>query len=345
MLNRKGSNGWILPANNIRQRVGGKDSGIMTQKCLKREEFVRPEFTDELILSQLATLVNGMVKGKPLYVAVEGAHVHADRSVCNTQAVGARVAGLLSGMLRTHDAEIFEAPMVDDDHVVNAFDYAHFSSFLRGQGYDFKEIIFESSPLVYEVSLDILRYLAAKHPESLKQVGDNLYLEIGDIMIELVEGLSGEFKTGCVLFDAALCLYKLYPDFLTEMYKKHVATVMPNSPFGLVPAHPLMLQIYKSIRKPEAREAEVKGHLPDRTVCLSDIHSGKNNRPFLDAVTERLGVDSTRKDQYIVTILEGTYNSQQKKLEALMRLLNLTDPDKIITVMFDQESGEVTFNR
>lgn len=133
--------------------------------------------------------------------------------------------------------------MVDDDHVVNAFDYGNFQNILEKQGYNLMEMIFESSPLVYEISLDILRYLAAEHPNMLKQIGDNLYLDTGGKIIELIENLNGEFKTGCVLFDAALCLYKLYPDLLTEMYKKHITTVMPDSPFGLVDAHPLMFQI------------------------------------------------------------------------------------------------------
>ncbi len=345
LLNQRGVSGWILASNNIRRHIGGRDNGIMTQKCLEREEFVPPQFTDALISSQLATLVDGMVKTKPLYVAVEGAHVHADRSVSNTQAVGARIAGLLSEMLGTHNAEIFGAPMVDDDHVVNAFDYKHFSDLLQNHGYHFMEIIFESSPLVYEVSLDILRYLAAEHPELLKQIGDNLYLEVGDIMIELVEGLSDEFKTGCVLFDAALCLYKLCPELLTEMYKRHVASVKPDSPFALESAHSVMLRIYQSTKNPEDRETEVKKDLPDRTVRFSDIFSGKNKRPFLDAVSERVKVDSAEKDQYVVTILEGTYSNQQKKLEALMGLLNLIDSRKIITVMFDQESGKLTFTR
>lgn len=345
LFNQKGSTGWIIPANNIRRHVGGKDSGIMVQKCGKREEFVPPEFTDELMSSQLTTLIERMIQDKPLYVAVEGAHVHADRAVSTTQAVGARVAGLLSQMLGGKNAEVFGAPMVDDDHVVNAFDYDHFSGFLRDQGYNFKEIIFESSPLVYELSLDILRFLAAEHPELLKQVGDNLYLDLGDVMIELIEGLSGDFKTGCVLFDAALCLYKLYPEFLTEMYKQHVAQAMPESPFGLVPAHSLMLQMYQSSKRPEDREKAIKQHLPPRNVRLHDIHFGKHTRPFLGAVTDKIQIDKAAVDQYIVTILEGTYNNQQKKLEGLMKLLNLIDPDRIVTVMFDQESGEVTFNR
>jgi|GEM_PF-2535679 len=345
LLNEKGSTGRIIPTNNIRRVISGKDSSILTQKCGKREEFVPPEFTDELISSQLVTLVEQMVQGKPLYVAVEGAHVHADRAVSTTQAVGARVAGLLSEMLGRKEAEVFGAPMVDDDHVVNAFDYDHFSDFLRKQGYDFKEIIFESSPLVYELSLDILRFLAAEHPQMLKQVGDNLYLDLGDVMIELIEGLNGEFKTGCVLFDAALCLYKLYPDFLTEMYKQYVSKIMPESPFGLMAAHPLMLQMYQSTKRPEDREAVIKSQIPPHTVRLSDIHSTKDVRPFLDAIAVKLGSDSAIRDQYIVTILEGTYNNQQKKLEGLMKLLGLVKPDKIITVMFDQESGEVTFTR
>lgn len=345
LLNEKGSTGRIIPTNNIRRVISGKDSSILTQKCGKREEFVPPEFTDALMSSQLATLVEQMVQDKPLYVAVEGAHVHADRAVSTTQAVGARVAGLLSEMLGKKEAEIFGAPMVDDDHVVNAFDYDHFSGFLRKQGYNFQEIIFESSPLVYELSLDILRFLAAEYPQMLKQVGDNLYLDLGDVMIELIEGLSGEFKTGCVLFDAALCLYKLYPEFLTELYKQHVAQVMPESPFGLVPAHSLMLQMYQSSRRPEDRERAIKQHLPPRTVRLDDIHSGKDTRPFLGAVADKIEQDAAIKDQYIVTILEGTYGNQQRKLEGLMKLLGLIDTDKIVTVMFDQESGEVTFNR
>ena len=102
------------------------------------------------------------------------------------------------------------------------------------------------------------------------------------------------------------------------------------------------MDIYKSTKRPEQRESEVKKHLPNGAVRLQDIHLGKSTRPFLDAVAERMRGDCATKDQFVVTILEGTYSNQQEKLRKLMSILGLIDPDKLITVMFDQESGEIT---
>lgn len=347
VLNQKGKNDKILPVNNLRKYAKISSNGILSINCKPKEEFNLSEFTKNNIEEQIKPLMDILLglNQKPLKIAIEGAHIHADREVSQSQRIGARIAGVLANMLNFSNIEALSAPMIDDNHVVNALDYEKFEEMLEEEGYNISEIIFESSPLIYELSLDILKFLIDKHPDKIKIIGNNLYLEVDNMMIELIQDFKNEFITGCVLFDAGLCLYKLYPSLLKERYKNYIKNKKHDSVLADEDIHEVILQIYKKTKKPEERLKNVKKLLPENNIDLAELYKNCQCQPFLNVIQDKITTDTSQKDQYIVMILEETYHSQQNKLSALMGLLGLIEDNKIITVMFNQETGQITHKR
>lgn len=344
VLNMRDKSGKILPPNNIKAYLKSQENGVAVVTCREREEVVRPEFTDESISAQLRDFADS-IKGKNAKVSIEGAHVHADRAISEAQIVGARIASQLGSMIdKGENTEVTLVAMVDDSHVVNSIDYTGYEEMLNQNPLGFNEVVFESSPLIYQLSLEILKHLIESHPDKLKRAGNNLYIELDDIVIELVEDCDGEFITGCVLFDAAFCYYKLFPELLNSLYQQQIREQKPTSPLGYTDIHRVMLDIYKSTPNPESRDSMVRELLPEEKVDLDELSLNYAERPLLTALEN--AYRSRQYDEgYIIMVLERTYHSQQKKLAALTGLLNFLGSDSIVSIMVDAESGEITTDR
>ena len=249
-------------------------------------------------------------------VIIESGHVHADREIDDNQIISLKIGDSLAKIFFEKNIRPTKILMVDELHVINRFNYENYLKIL--QNYPQDEIVFESSDIIKEIALDILKILIRESSKNktykIFKKGKNLYIKISDKVIELIEGINN-IILGCVLFDAAFCVYKLNIKKANEIY---------NSLYGLdnsFSLHKEMLNIYLKYDLPPKRMIEVK------KLINSYKQVKKNFKEILKEIRStpyrELLIAEENKKRRLINVQELFYRPQQGKLNLLLRVLNL----------------------
>lgn len=155
-------------------------------------------------------------------VVLQTGKVPADK-ISSRIDTGVQVAIALQNALKINHT-MDRVLLVDDCHAPNTLDYAAYLEALSAAGFKPRVILFESSPLLYEIALDILNYLEAAAPSSRrfrvmrKDAGAYVELLGRTGHIELLRGIEPEAIVESLLFDVAVTLYTRYRKMLSAAY-------------------------------------------------------------------------------------------------------------------------------
>ena len=269
-------------------------------------------------LIQESEIIEELKNEKVEEVIIESGHIHADREIDNNQLIGLEIGNSLAQLFFENNIKSTKILMIDELHVVNRFNYENYLKIL--QKYPQEEIVFESSDLIRDIALDILKVLIRNSSKNKRYKifikGKNLYIETSDKIIELIEDVNKKFVLGCVLFDAAFCLYKLNRKRANEIYNNLYSL---DSSFSI---HKEMLNIYLKYSSPEKRIIEVKklinSYKQVKKVNLKKVLNNIKSMPYFELL-----VSEKNKKRRLINVQELFYRPQQGKLNLLLKLLNL----------------------
>ena len=282
----------------------------------KAEEHQVVEINEDMIWGALGEVVS-WIRGKGIKeVSIEAGHIHADRRPGKLQRDGIKVGACFAHQLKEIGLDVIEQPMVDEDHVLNTLNYVEYLNLMNSMGYKTQELIFESSPVIREIAIAAILTLGEKFPDNFSFQGNALIFNIPgtDLLVELVRDTTVEpFELGCVIFDVALSLYRVYPE-LGNLYSSQ----------GGKEVHEDMLTAYTEISDPQAREAYAKAAFPYKTTRWDKVGLFSQGLPLLPA-----------KKMAICNVLEGFYLPQQKKLMGILKSLGI-DLNIVSVALTDQ---------
>jgi hypothetical protein len=199
---------------------------------------------------------------------------------------------------------------------VNNLDYRDYAETLDRLGFVNADVVLESSPLIKEIAVDLLKkFMREAGPESGFSVDveqDNIYLRLKDTdrVVELIEGVSRNFVVGCVLFDAAFSYFKRYENEARKVYAQI------HGLDGDYDIHKEMIAIYDKIDDPGQRKAVVAETIPLQKFSLEGVRQTLQETRYLNAFSQ-----SPMKNAVLLNILESFYRPQQAKLNRVLGLL------------------------
>lgn len=261
-------------------------------------------------------------------LSIECGHVHADREVGPAQLrgldLGARMVDTFRRCAGDHGVwlDVDVTPMVDDDHVLNRFNFSQYRKLFEERHLVVGDLILESSPLTRAMAHDVLRRALQLDGEgfALRRLGRNLYLEAEGLRLELVEDLEGEMRNGCVMFEVGLVMYRAARVGLVRTFQQVTG-------IDVTCLHGLMADRYDAAADPVERErlrAEFEQTYRDE---WDHVRTTVNHTPFLDRY---LAISDKRRQEQVRTVvlnvIEDYYRPQQEKVLQLARLLQIPLP-------------------
>ncbi len=344
MLNKKGSTGKILPANNLQEWFATQKirSGSVVMRTGTIKEYFPVDWNTKLpqtgleeseVVKQLALSHTAM--------NIETAHVHADRNEGLSQRAGVLIANYVIDVITKLNPtlRIERTAMIDEYHVINRINYDTYFKMLEDLGYPLDELTLESSPVVKALSHDILKYVLTHHSGSeaysVLEKGNNIYLtyDNGQKVIELIEDYNGEFVSGCILFDIALTLYKRYPSLLQSMYlERNPVHRLEGINSDSTNLHELMVEVYQHELSPAKRDALVEELIQETPMTFSRLQQSINETPYLDAIMQQSNNEKTA----VVNVLEEFYRPQQGKHNRFLSFLGFP---LLYTLYFNGSTG------
>ncbi len=336
LVGKRFKNGWFNSTNALRDFF--KERGLIDQFVvldIKRKPLGEVVTQRQRRVSFAFSGISGRNEFSELIgakeVILEAAHIHADRRPGKEQIDAIRVFKKTIKLMedKGFSGVVRKQVMVDDYHVVNNLDYKSFSDKLLKLGFEFDELILESSPVVRWVAIEILATLLAlkNRGKDFEVVcrGGNLYLEISSlgVSIELVAGIGNENVLGCVLFDVALCVYKLHQEYFDLAVREQ---------FGMRgdELHSTILSHYGIVKDPVERLDFVKKYIARVAFpTLREIEGGGVKSKGLPSDSRALNLN----------ILAQFYRPQQKKVN---RFLALIGQPKLFSIFYDSANGTVS---
>ncbi|WP_405657886.1 hypothetical protein [Streptomyces sp. NBC_00079] len=261
-------------------------------------------------------------------LSLECGHVHADREVGAAQIRGLELGARLVDILRQEadrlgvSATVDVTPMVDDDHVLNRFRFADYQDLFRSRGLAVDDLILESSPLPRAVAHDVLRRAVSRDGQGyrLRRIGSNLYLESGDLRVEMVEDLEGEMRNGCVMFEIGLIAYRAARRRIMAAFTEltgHDAEVL----------HEDMAHAYDGQSDPAQRAAVRTEFEYLYADSWDEVIATPERTPFLDAFEETLAErEQAGRRTVVLNVIEDYYRPQQEKVSKVARILGIQLP-------------------
>lgn len=320
LINSKDRKGKIIPFNNIANIIRVESDNLFG--LLKPgNKNINPNLESNFLETDLSKhLINAK------RIVVEAAHLHADRNPSQTQFDTIALKNILVKKLISSgfDGKIENVLMIDDYHVVNRLDYNNYLERLKVVKFIPDFIILESSPIIREIAVEILKRLEAIVPEKLEIKGGNFYLTLSSSkVIELVEGYGGKNVIGCVLFDAAFSLFKRNIKKVNSVFKK-----LNSMNFKKLDSE--ILNYYMKEKNPINRRSFVLS-LHSSIPNLESLSKYSKKTPLLDELASENSVE-------ILNIHEIFYQPQQAKVNALLALIN---KNPISTAYLNPQANDV----
>ncbi len=271
----------------------------------------------------------------PDLISLEAGHIHLDRDLDRDQDSGAAIGAALHLLLQgRQERPPVLTPMMDDDHVLVRLTPAAYRSFLRRTFSTAPmHLICESSPIIRAIVVALFQRLRnSRLTKRLQSRGGNLFLHLDDGgPVELFEDIDGDPITGCVFFEVALLIYRSAPDrfdtYFTDRYQldtgvhEHAAALMSRHHADSGGGHDAIVTAMQRYRR---RFADVTDpHRPDRHIVALVTEVLEAADPLLAHLN----------------VLEDYYEVQQRRVRALIGILNL--PLRLVTVHFNATTGRV----
>jgi hypothetical protein len=319
VLNRPDDHRKVLAYNNIagylkERKIAGTLVNLNFGSVKERKELVWDEATVDAALAKVE--IDSPLVHAPL-INIEAGHVHADRELSQLQKDGVAIAvGFLRKLGRQSKAPVSTMAMVDEYHVVNNLNYHDYTATLDRLGFTGADVVLESSPLIKEIAVDILKkFMREASPASGFSIDieqDNIYLRLKDTdrVVELIEGVSRNFVVGCVLFDAAFSYFKRYENEARRVYARIHEL---DDHYDI---HKEMIAIYARIKDPGERKAIVAETIPLQKFTLEGVRQTLQDTKYLEAFSH-----SPMKDAVLLNVLESFYRPQQAKLNRVLGIL------------------------
>jgi hypothetical protein len=263
--------------------------------------------------------------------SIECGHIHLDRDIDIDQETGAQIgAAVFRGLSGQQTMAPLLCPMMDDDHVLVKLRPLDYLAFLRRHfpGSPLR-LIPESSPVIRAIAVSLYtRLLSMRKEADFARRGRNLFLRLGDgSTCELFEDFTGAPVTGCVLFEAALLVYRTAPD----EFDAYIARRFPSG----ADVHQAAALI---LNGEEPHDAKVRSltQLYERYRAVTD--PACPDEDFSALVSGVL--DAVSPGMVHLNVLEDYYEVQQGKVRELLAALHL--PFGLVTVFFNAQSGRVS---
>lgn len=326
-INRKDNKGKVHSLNNLSKTISSTPVLFNIGHAAEIEKF---KWNEERIRKGMEKVDLSSVTKMNQVVNVEAGHIHADRRLGQVQIDGLNIAAkLVESLKRQNIKKVENVAMVDEYHVVNSLDYQDYLNKLSERKFEVKELVYESSPLILEIALDVLKKVIRDENKQNKYEiiyeGDSVYLRFaeGGSVIEMIENVDGNFSLGCVLFEVGLCLYKRYDQKMTKLFRKlHNLSANYN-------LHREMTKIYLENKTSSKRDKEIKKNTPQIISNFKSVKSDLSHTPYLRMIDKaKAGSES----KVLVNVLEDFYQPQQRKLN---KILNLIDQQGIFSLYFN----------
>lgn len=312
----------------ITARLGDGSRPVVVSSPLRALPDARQANLGDLARRAVSVLDRGLLSGHVR--SVECGHIHLDRSLDIDQEAGARIGAAVHRALSTRQPAPLLTPMMDDDHVLVRLRPTEYTAFLRRYFPDVPfSLIPESSPVIRAIAVTLYERLASGVLAKLLAMrGHNLFLRLGDGSVcELFEEFEGGSPvTGCVLFEAALLVYRTAPETFDAYVGQRV--------LGGEDVHSLVARILDTGESHDVKARRL-ATLYERFAAITNPASPD---PGFSALVARVLADVPTGTVHL-NILEDYYEVQQSKVRELLALLGL--PFRLVTVFFNTQSGRV----
>lgn len=330
VLNMPQKNGWFNAHNALTAYLTAK--GVISQVVSLRKKPNTKKVTNEkvnpdVLVKNLVETEKFQALTKANSILLEVAHIHADRLPGEEQWECVRFTKALIKQLNKggFKGKIDMMTMIDEYHVMNRLDYKKYLQDLEKRGVNVDEVVMESSPLVRIIAIEILQYLA-ENPSTdgsyrVFEKGDNLYLEFTEkkAIIELLADVNNKPVIGCVLFDVALCLYKLHRNYYSKKYNKVLGLEQNEN------VHEVLLNYYKKVKDINKRRAFMESF-------FVEIPKWKELR------AKRGRISFPKSETTLVNILAYFYKPQQKKVNMFLAILG---QKPLYTLFYNTKSEKI----
>ncbi|GAA2405408.1 hypothetical protein GCM10010420_36440 [Streptomyces glaucosporus] len=324
-LNRPGRSGRIDLAVNLGRLLGRAPYTLVKPGPVPAMAAPTVADSEEDLQAVCRDLLAG---SRGVELSLECGHVHADREVGPAQIRGLELGARLVDILRQEadrqgvSAAVDVTPMVDDDHVLNRFRFADYEGLFDSRGLAVDDLILESSPLPRAVAHDVLRRAVSRDGQGyrLHRIGGNLYLESGDLRVEMVEDLEGEMRNGCVMFEIGLIAYRAARRRITAAFTELTGRDAEK-------LHRDMARAYDGQSDP-AQRASLRREFERLYIDgWDEVTATLEHTPFLDAFTETIAErERMGRRTVVLNVIEDYYRPQQEKVDRVARLLGIRLP-------------------
>jgi len=251
----------------------------------------------------------------PDLASIEAGHIHLDRKLDQDQDTGTAIGATLMQVLTSRQARPpLLTPMMDDDHVLVRLSPVVYRTYLeRTFGTAPMFLVCESSPLIRAIVVALFQRLnSSPLAARFQRRGGNLFLPLADgTYIELFEGVDGPAPvTGCVLFEAALLIYRCDPARFDRYFIDRYRL--------LEGVHDRAAAILSTSQPHDEKAAELTWYY----TAFTDITDpSRPDRDFAALVSDVLE-DAAPVTAHL-NVLEDYYEVQQRRVRELLRLLSL----------------------
>ena len=262
--------------------------------------------------------------------SIECGHVHLDRDLDIDQETGVRIGAAVYALMSARQpTPPLLTPMMDDEHVLVRLRPSRYAAFLAGHlGTRAFHLIPESSPIVRGIAVALAARLATGgQRQRLATRGRNLFFQLRDgTFCELFEDFEGEPVPGCVLFEAALLVYRTDPPAFDGYVQDRFGTAEH--------VHTTAARILDGDQPHDVRVAEV-AELYRRFAAVTDP---KHPDAGFGALVERVLEQATAPVTHL-NVLEDYYEVQQGKVRQLLAAAGV--PLRLVTLHFNTQTGRV----
>ena len=269
--------------------------------------------------------------GNAFVRSIECGHIHLDRDLDIDQETGAEIGAAVFQMLSEQQTMApLLCPMMDDDHVLVRLRPLDYLEFLRRHfpGSPLR-LIPESSPVIRAIAVALyMRLLSTREEADFASRGRNLFLHLDDgSTCELFEDYTGSPVTGCVLFEAALLVYRTASD----EFDAYIARRFPSD----TGVHQEAAHVLNGDEPHDAKVLSLT-QLYERYRAVTDPASPDQD---FSALVSRV-LAAVPSGMVHLNVLEDYYEVQQGKVRGLLAALRL--PFGLVTVFFNAQGGRVS---
>lgn len=308
--------------------------GIQEGRCLippLRQLVEKKDSAHEVAKRGVALFRNNVES--PSITSIECGHLHLDRDIGVDQDIGMEIGINLFDLLVENQTESpFLAPMMDDDHVLVHLKPEQYRAYLLAQFADRAfHLIPESSVIVRSIAVALHYRLQSRCDfDHFRARGRNLFLALpSGEWCELFEDYSqSEPITGCVLFEAALLIYRSNHRRFDRYFMRRFGLsehphITVSRLLGEAVAHDVAVQNIDRWRQQFSNVTNP--HDPDVEVC---------------SMVDELCC-TTEYSFVHLNVLEDYYESQQQKVRSILAKAEI--PIVLLSLHFNSETGRVSF--